>query len=62
MAHMKEVYKNEVLPALQKEFNYQSVMQVPQIEKITLNMGVGEAVTDKKVMAHAYRNSNHYHV
>ena len=43
MAHMKEVYTNEVLPALQKEFNYQSVMQVPQIEKITLNMGVGEA-------------------
>lgn len=53
MAHMKEVYKNEVLPALQKEFNYQSVMQVPQIEKITLNMGVGEALADKKLLENA---------
>lgn len=53
MAHMKEVYTNEVLPALQKEFNYQSVMQVPQIEKITLNMGVGEALADKKLLENA---------
>ena len=48
MAHMKEVYTKEVLPALQKEFAYESVMQVPKIEKITLNMGVGEAVADSK--------------
>ena len=53
MAHMKEVYRNEVLPALQKEFNYQSVMQVPAIEKITLNMGVGEALADKKLLENA---------
>lgn len=53
MAHMKEVYTNEVLPALQKEFNYQSVMQVPKIEKITLNMGVGEALADKKLLENA---------
>ena len=48
MAHMKDVYKSDVVPALQKEFEYKSVMQVPRIEKITLNMGVGEALADKK--------------
>ena len=53
MAHMKEVYKNEVLPALQKEFGYKSIMQVPKIEKITLNMGVGEALADKKLLENA---------
>tara|TARA_R110001592_G_scaffold63598_1_gene195116 strand:- start:1304 stop:1843 length:540 start_codon:yes stop_codon:yes gene_type:complete len=53
MAHMKEVYRNEVLPALQKEFGYDSVMQVPKIEKITLNMGVGEAIADKKLLENA---------
>lgn len=53
MAHMKEVYKNEVLPALQQEFGYKSVMQVPKIEKITLNMGVGEALADKKLLENA---------
>jgi len=53
MAHMKEVYRNEVLPALQKEFGYESVMQVPKIEKITLNMGVGEAIADKKLLENA---------
>ena len=53
MAHMKEVYKSEVVPALQKEFSYKSVMQVPKIEKITLNMGVGEALADKKLLENA---------
>jgi large subunit ribosomal protein L5 len=53
MAHMKEVYKSEVVPALQKEFNYKSSMQVPRIEKITLNMGVGEALADKKLLDNA---------
>lgn len=53
MAHMKEVYKSEVVPALQKEFNYKSSMQVPRIEKITLNMGVGEALNDKKLLENA---------
>ncbi|HRM32585.1 MAG TPA: 50S ribosomal protein L5, partial [Acinetobacter johnsonii] len=46
-------YKETVVPELMKQFNYTSVMQVPRIEKITLNMGVGEAVADKKVMDHA---------
>ncbi|KZX84158.1 50S ribosomal protein L5 [Oleiphilus sp. HI0009] len=53
MAHMKEVYTSEVVPALQKEFNYKSSMQVPRIEKITLNMGVGEALNDKKLLENA---------
>ena len=53
MARLKEFYKNTVMPELVKQFGYQSVMEVPRIEKITLNMGVGEAVADKKVMEHA---------
>ncbi|WP_288075232.1 50S ribosomal protein L5, partial [Marinobacter sp.] len=43
MLNMKEKYGKEVVPALQKEFGYSNPMQVPRIEKITLNMGVGEA-------------------
>lgn len=53
MLNMKEQYKAEVVPALQKEFSYKNVMQVPRIEKITLNMGVGEAVGDKKLIENA---------
>jgi large subunit ribosomal protein L5 len=46
-------YKDSVIPALTKQFGYKSVMQVPRIEKITLNMGVGEAVADKKILDNA---------
>ena len=53
MARLREFYKNTVVPELIKQFGYKSVMEVPRIEKITLNMGVGEAVADKKVMEHA---------
>ncbi|MBY0379270.1 MAG: 50S ribosomal protein L5 [Burkholderiales bacterium] len=53
MARLKDYYKSTVVPELMKQFNYKSVMEVPRIEKITLNMGVGEAVADKKVMDHA---------
>lgn len=53
MARLKEFYKNTAVPELMKQFGYTSIMQVPRIEKITLNMGVGEAVADKKVMEHA---------
>jgi large subunit ribosomal protein L5 len=52
-ARLSEVYKSEVVPGLVKEFNYKSVMEVPRITKIVLNMGVGEAVADKKVLDHA---------
>lgn len=43
-------YKEEIIPALKKEFNYKSVMQVPRLEKIILNQGVGQAVSDKKLI------------
>lgn len=50
MARLLSLFQETIVPALQKQFGYKSVMQVPRIEKITLNMGVGEAVADKKVM------------
>jgi len=53
MARLQEFYKETVVPQLMKEFGYKSIMEVPRIEKIILNMGVGEAVGDKKVMEHA---------
>ena len=53
MARISDFYKETVVPELMKQFNYKSVMEVPRIDKITLNMGVGEAIADKKVMDHA---------
>ncbi|MBA6265223.1 50S ribosomal protein L5 [Colwellia sp. Bg11-12] len=53
MAKLHDFYKDTVVDDLQKKFEYKSVMQVPRIEKITLNMGVGEAIADKKVLDHA---------
>lgn len=53
MARLNEFYNKTVVPELMKQFGYKSIMEVPRIEKITLNMGVGEAVADKKVMEHA---------
>lgn len=53
MVELQEHYKKTVVPALQKEFGYKSVMEVPQVTKITLNMGLGEAVADKKIIANA---------
>jgi len=53
MLRLQEQYKNEIVPALMKQFGYKSIMEVPKITKITLNMGVGDAVADKKVIEHA---------
>ncbi len=53
MARLKQFYKDTVVGQMMGQFGYKSVMEVPRIEKITLNMGVGEAVADKKVMEHA---------
>jgi large subunit ribosomal protein L5 len=53
MARLRSYYKETVVPKLMKDFGYKSVMEVPRITKITLNMGVGEAVADKKIMDHA---------
>jgi len=53
MARLKEHYQNNVAPALKEKFGYKSVMQVPRITKITINMGVGEAMADKKMIENA---------
>ncbi|HVV67532.1 MAG TPA: 50S ribosomal protein L5 [Gammaproteobacteria bacterium] len=52
-ARLKQLYRDKIVKDLMNKFNYSSVMQVPRITKITLNMGVGEAVSDKKVIEHA---------
>ena len=53
MARLQQFYREKVIPDMVAKFGYQSVMQVPRLTKITLNMGVSEAVADKKVMDHA---------
>ena len=53
MARLQEVYRTNIVADLTAKFGYKSVMEVPRITKITLNMGVGEAVGDKKVLDHA---------
>ena len=52
-ARLKVIYKNEIAPALTKQFGYKSPMQVPRLSKIVLNMGVGEATGDKKILDNA---------
>jgi large subunit ribosomal protein L5 len=53
MARLQQHYRDTVIKQLTEKFGYKNVMEVPRIEKITLNMGVGEAVGDKKVIEHA---------
>ncbi len=53
MARLQQQYRERVVPELVKQFGYPSVMQVPRVTKITLNMGVGEAVADRKVLENA---------
>jgi large subunit ribosomal protein L5 len=50
MARLQDTYKKEIVAKLMEQFGYKNIMQVPKIEKITLNMGVGEAVADKKII------------
>lgn len=50
MARLNDLYNKKVVPALMKEFNYKSVMEVPKIEKVVINMGLGEAVQNVKVL------------
>jgi large subunit ribosomal protein L5 len=50
MARLQTEYKERILPALMQQFGYKSIMQAPRITKITLNMGVGEAIADKKIL------------
>ncbi len=50
MARLKELYEKEIVPQLVKEFNYRNVMEVPRLEKIVVNMGLGEAIQNIKIM------------
>ena len=56
MTRLQQYYRETVAPKLREQFSYRNVMEVPRITKITLNMGVGEAVADKKIMEHAVGN------
>jgi large subunit ribosomal protein L5 len=56
MSRLQTTYQEQIVGELQKHFGYSSVMQVPRIVKITLNMGVGEAINDKKIMDNAVRD------
>jgi large subunit ribosomal protein L5 len=56
MARLISDYRERIVPLMMEEHKYQSVMQVPRIEKITINMGLGEALSDKKVIEHAVKD------
>lgn len=56
MSRLQEKYRKELVPDLQKRLGLSNVMQVPKLEKITINMGVGEAVNDKKIMDNALQD------
>ena len=56
VTRLQQYYRETVAPKLREQFSYRNVMEVPRIAKITLNMGVGEAVADKKIMEHAVGN------
>ncbi len=53
MTRLQQIYKDTIAPALVKQFAYKSTMEVPRVTKITLNMGLSEAVSDKKIIEHA---------
>ena len=50
MARLKDTYLNEIVPAMQKKFEYKNIMQVPKLDKVVINMGVGEAKENSKVL------------
>ena len=56
MPRLQDLYRESIAPSLRERFGYTSVMQVPRVEKITLNMGVGEAVGDRKILDNAVRD------
>ena len=56
MSRLKDFYKEKIVKEMMDEFSYKSVMEVPRIDKITLNIGLGEAVSDKKVLEHAVKD------
>ena len=56
MARLKETYLNEIVPALQKKFEYKNIMQVPKLDKVVINMGVGEAKENAKLLEAAVKD------
>jgi large subunit ribosomal protein L5 len=50
MSRLKDTYQNEIIPKLRSDFNYKNVMEVPKIEKVVLNMGLGEAISNIKIL------------
>lgn len=56
MARLKETYQNEIVPAMQKKFGYKNVMQIPKLDKIVINMGVGEAKENAKALESAVKD------
>ena len=56
MSRLKEKYTNEIVPAMTKKFGYKNVMQVPKLDKIVINMGVGEAKDNAKVLEAAVKD------
>ena len=58
MARMTEIYQEKVVPAMKKRFNYQNVMEVPRLEKIIINMGLGEAIQNIKILDSAVQELN----
>ncbi len=61
MAKFKEIYQQNVVPALMKRFNYRNVMQVPRLEKIVVNMGLGEAIQNIKILDSAVQEMSEHH-
>ena len=61
MARLKEKYTAEVAPALMKQFGYKSVMQIPKIDKVVVNVGCGEARENSKVLEKDHRPEAHHH-
>ena len=56
MARLKETYNNEIAAAMQKKFGYKNVMEIPKLDKIVINMGVGEAKENAKALESAVRD------
>ena len=58
---LKEQYNTEIVPSLQKEFNYKSIMQVPKLSKIVINQGIGDATSDKRLVDNAVHEMTMYY-
>ena len=56
MSRLQETYKNDIVPALMKKFGYKNIMQAPKLDKIVINMGVGEAKENAKVLEQAVKD------